>query len=76
MMLTISRPNLQNTKRKKNDLGQKILSRKKRGPVLLAFGALTAVTDGAGIACSLGCIFGSGGVTDQNRKKINFAYLN
>ena len=59
--------------KKKNDLGQKVLSRQKRGPVLLAFGALTAVTDGAGLACSLGCIFGSGGVTDQNRKEFKFA---
>ena len=49
----------------KNDLGQKTLSRQKRGPAMLAFGALTAVTAGAGIACSLGSIFGSCGGTNQ-----------
>ena len=40
---------------------------------MLAFGALTAVTAGAGIACSLGSIFGSCGGTDQNREDIHFA---
>ena len=40
---------------------------------MLAFGALTAVTAGAGIACSLGSIFGSCGGTDKNREDIHFA---
>ena len=42
------------TLKEKNDLGQKTLSGQKRGPAMLAFGALTGVTAGAGIACSLG----------------------
>ena len=61
------------TLKEKNDYGQTILSRQKRGPAKLAFGALTAVTAGAGIACSLGSICGSCGGTDQNREDIDFA---
>ena len=54
-------------------MGQKTLSSEKPGPAMLAFGALTSVTAGAGIACSLGSIFGSCGGTDQNREDIDFA---
>ena len=56
------------TLNEKNELGQKTLSRQKRGPAMLAFGGLTAVFAGAGIACSLGSIFGSCGGTDQKRR--------
>ena len=42
----------------KNNLGQKKLSGQKRGPAMLAFGALKAVTAVAGIACSQRSIFG------------------
>ena len=36
-------------------------NREKRGAPLVAFGALTALTAGAGIACAVGSIFGSCG---------------
>ena len=61
------------TLKEKNELGQKTLSRQNRGPAMLAFGALTAVTAGAGIACSPESIFVSCGGTDQNREDIDFA---
>ena len=44
------------TLNKKNDFGQKTLSRRNREPTMLAFGALRAVTAGARIVCSLGSI--------------------
>ena len=73
MMLKISKTKFTKQSEKTNDLGQKTLSRQKRGPAMLAFGALTAVTAGAGIACSVGIIFGSCGGKDQNREDIGFA---
>ena len=47
--------------------------RTKRGAGLIALGALTAVTAGAGIACSLGRIFGACGGSSQDREDIDFA---
>ena len=47
--------------------------RNKRGLPILAFGALTAATAGAGIACSLVSIFGMCGKSSGNREDIDFA---
>ena len=47
--------------------------RNRRGVPLIAFGALTAVTAGAGIACSIGSIFGACGGSTKNRDDIDFA---
>ena len=47
--------------------------RTKRGAGLIALGALTAVTAGAGIACSLGSIFGACGGSSQDREDIDLA---
>ena len=51
----------------------KLKNREKRGVPLLAFGALTALTAGAGIACAVGSSFGSCGGASQNREDIDFA---
>ena len=40
---------------------------------LVAFGAVTVLTAGAGIACSVGSIFGSCGGASRNREDIDFA---
>ena len=47
--------------------------RTKRGAGLIALGALTAVTAGAGIACSLGSIFGACGGSSRDREHIDLA---
>ena len=47
--------------------------RNRRGVPLIAFEALTAVTAGAGIACSIGRIFGACGGSTKNRDDIDFA---
>ena len=47
--------------------------RTKRGAGLIALGALTAVTAGAGIACSLGSIFGACGGSSRDREDIDLA---
>ena len=47
--------------------------RNKRGLPIVAFGALTAATAGAGITCSLGSIFGMCGKSSSNREDIDFA---
>ena len=47
--------------------------RTKRGAGLIALGALTAVAAGAGIACSLGSIFGACGGSSQDREDIDLA---
>ena len=49
------------------------LERNRRGVPLIAFGALTAVIAGAGIACSIGSIFGACGGSTKNRDDIDFA---
>ena len=54
----------------------KLNNREKRGVPLVAFGALTALTAGAGIACAVGSIFGSCGGASQNREDIDFALKN
>ena len=48
-------------------------NREKRGAPLVAFGALTALTAGAGIACAVGSIFGSCGEASRNCEDIGFA---
>ena len=45
----------------------------KRGAPLVAFGALTALTAGAGLACKVGSVFGSCGGEIRNREDIDFA---
>ena len=47
--------------------------RSKRGAGLIAFGALTALSAGAGIACSLGSIFGSCGESSDSQEDIDYA---
>ena len=47
--------------------------RTKRGAGLIALGALTAVTAGAGTACSLGSIFGACGGSNRDREDIDLA---
>ena len=47
--------------------------REKRAAPLLAFGELTALTAGAGIACSVGSIFGGCGGSSRNRDNIDYA---
>ena len=47
--------------------------RTKRGAGLIAVGALTAVTARAGIACSLGSIFGACGGSSREREDIDLA---
>ena len=49
------------------------LERNRRGVPSIAFGALTAVTAGAGLACSIGIIFGACGGSTKNRDDIDFA---
>ena len=58
-----------------NEMGQtdSTHKRNKRGLPIIAFGALTAATAGAGIACSLGSIFGMCGESSSNREDIDFA---
>ena len=52
-----------------NEMGQtdSTHKRNKRGLPIIAFGALTAATAGAGIACSLGSIFGMCGESRRHR---------
>ena len=47
--------------------------RSKRGAGLIAFRALTALSAGAGIACSLGSIFGSCGESSHSQEDIDYA---
>ena len=47
--------------------------RNRRGVPLIAFGALTAFTAGAGIECSIGSIFGACCGSTKNRDDIDFA---
>ena len=48
-------------------------NRNKRGAGLIAFGALTALSAGAGIACSLGSIFGGCGGSSHSQDDIDYA---
>ena len=48
-------------------------NRNKRGAGLIAFGALTALSAGAGIACSLGSIFGGCGGSSHSQDDIDNA---
>ena len=52
------------------------LEKKRRGVPLIALGALTGVTAGTGIECSIGSIFGAGGSSTKNRVDIDFALQN
>ena len=49
------------------------LNIKRREVHLTAFGALTAVTAGAGIDCSIGYIFAACGCSTKNRSDIDFS---
>ena len=47
--------------------------RSKRGAGLIAFGALTALAAGAGIACTLWSMFGSCGGSSHSQEGIGYA---